>query len=539
MSKGENIRVAGYIRVSDESQIEGHSLDAQQNEITRWCERRNYDLLSIYAEEGRSAHTENIDRRPRLVELLHDADKGMFDVVVVHNIDRWSRNVGVQRQALQRLGEAGVGFASVAEDMDYTTPWGRLSLTMMGSVAEFFSDQLGFHVSKAQRHRVEMGLPVGPIPFGYAHTSPDKPPAIIEEEAEAISEAFRRKSGGNSNGSIADWLNSIGLETRTGRRFTAYAVRDMLTTRFYTGVILYKGKEYPGLHEAIVADELYQQVNMRRAHRGRRSVLKGVTGALQGLVSCGHCGNNIHSERNYRLEPRYRERHGWECATNGGSVVAHRLDWQIAEIMACIELKPSWRDEIIRLTVNRKNRVDLESLQVLKRRIARAYGDGAYTDAEYARKLADIDGKIQSAVPVNMPTLDETAELLDDFPSIWSEALPEERRQLVAPLIERVYVDLKEKRITAIRPKPAFQELLAHAINSSRHTKCTLLSSDSIHLKNVGLVETGEGRTPRPEDNPREHIMALARYLFVKSCRISVMFQVSDGNQFDTFTFTT
>ena len=165
MKQSRHLRVAGYIRVSDESQIEGHSLDAQRTEIRRWCEQRGYDLVRIYIELGKSAHTDRIERRPQLVALLRDAEAGQFDIVVVHNIDRWSRNVGVQRQALQRLVNAKVGFASVSEDIDFTTAAGRLLLTTMGGVAEFFSDQLGFHVKKSQRVRADSGLPGGPNPL--------------------------------------------------------------------------------------------------------------------------------------------------------------------------------------------------------------------------------------------------------------------------------------------------------------------------------------------------------------------------------------
>lgn len=105
-------------------------MDAQRKEIGRWSKQHGLDLIAIYAEEGRSAHTEKIHRRPQLARLLKDAEAGAFDIVVVHNIDRWSRNVGVQCKALQRLGDANVGFASVAEDIDFTTPAGRLLLTI-------------------------------------------------------------------------------------------------------------------------------------------------------------------------------------------------------------------------------------------------------------------------------------------------------------------------------------------------------------------------------------------------------------------------
>ena len=52
--------------------------------------------------------------------LLRDAKANQFDIVVVHTIDRWSRNVGVQRQALQMLGDADVGFAFLAAFLDLT-----------------------------------------------------------------------------------------------------------------------------------------------------------------------------------------------------------------------------------------------------------------------------------------------------------------------------------------------------------------------------------------------------------------------------------
>ena len=159
--------VAAYIRVSDNDQVDGYSLDAQVADIRRWCERQGYELIAIYREEGGSAHSDRIDRRPRLSALLQDAAAGRFDLVVVHTLDRWARNVGVQCQALQRLGDAHVGFASVMENIDYTTAPGKLMLAVMGGVSQFYSDQLAVHVSKAFRQKANLGLVVGPIPFGY------------------------------------------------------------------------------------------------------------------------------------------------------------------------------------------------------------------------------------------------------------------------------------------------------------------------------------------------------------------------------------
>jgi site-specific DNA recombinase len=97
-------RAVAYVRVSDESQVEGHSLAGQRREIRRYCERNGYVLAHVYADEGVSAYTDQISKRPALASLLSDARLGRFDVVIVHTIDRCARNVSVQREALQALG---------------------------------------------------------------------------------------------------------------------------------------------------------------------------------------------------------------------------------------------------------------------------------------------------------------------------------------------------------------------------------------------------------------------------------------------------
>lgn len=207
-------RAVAYVRVSDESQVEGHSLAAQRREIQRYCDRADYRLTRVYADEGVSAHSDQIARRPALAALLADASVGHFDLVIVHTIDRWARNVSVQREALQALGRAGVGFVSVTENFDFSTPAGRLMLTMIGGVSEFFSDQLGVHVVKGLRERAESGLPAGPVPFGYRRIDAASPAEVIPEEAEAVQGAFARRISGASNGEVAAWLNNGGFEPR-------------------------------------------------------------------------------------------------------------------------------------------------------------------------------------------------------------------------------------------------------------------------------------------------------------------------------------
>ena len=245
MKPNKGNRAFGYIRVSDRDQVLGHSLEAQESGIRKWCERNGYDSVKFFAEEGRSAHVDQIQKRPVFKLMLEAVGRHETDIVVVHTLDRWARKLSVQCEAFNILGRVGVGFSSVMENIDMTTPSGRLMLNTMGSINEFFSDQLGLHVQKSLQVRAESGLRTGPIPFGYHLPDSGGVAQIDEKDGRAVLEVYQRRAIGASTGSLAVWLNHQGFKTLKGGNFTAHAVRDMLSCRFYLSKVSYNGHEYP------------------------------------------------------------------------------------------------------------------------------------------------------------------------------------------------------------------------------------------------------------------------------------------------------
>ncbi|MFC2000140.1 recombinase family protein, partial [Chloroflexota bacterium] len=98
-------RAVAYLRVSSASQVDGHSLDAQERLFGELCKNRGWELVQVYREEGRSARKESIQGRPAFRQLLDDASHGQFDIVVVHTLDRWSRNLRVTLESLSVLAK--------------------------------------------------------------------------------------------------------------------------------------------------------------------------------------------------------------------------------------------------------------------------------------------------------------------------------------------------------------------------------------------------------------------------------------------------
>jgi len=181
----------------------------------------------------------------------------------------------------------------------------------------------------------------------------------------------------------------------------------------------------------------------------------------------------------------YRERHSFECETNGRSVMAYRFDEQIGAILQSVELNPDWQRRIIQLTVQDQEGPDPREIQEKRRRISRAYAEGAFTDGEFEERLAEIDALMARTSVTDLPTLEEAAELFQNLPTLWTEATPPERRQPLNPLIERVYVDMESKLVGAITPVPAFRAVLDAAIQRVDGSKALLLTEGELDQTKV------------------------------------------------------
>ena len=90
----------------------------------------------------------------------------------------------------------------------------------------------------------------------------------------------------------------------------------------------------------------------------------------------------------------YRERHSHHCPTNGRSIMAQRANEQVKAILASVEFLPEWREEMARLAVANKEGPDPKELKEKRRRLSRAYAEGAFSDAEYQAKLDEIDAQL-------------------------------------------------------------------------------------------------------------------------------------------------
>src|ERR1700756_3435761 len=125
------MRVAIYARVSTANN--GQDPTMQTRELREYCERRGWNVVGEYVDIGISGVKE---KRPELDRLMVDGHKRRFDAVVVWKFDRFARSVSHLLRALETFRSLGVEFVSFSEQMDTTTPAGKMVFTVLGAVAE-------------------------------------------------------------------------------------------------------------------------------------------------------------------------------------------------------------------------------------------------------------------------------------------------------------------------------------------------------------------------------------------------------------------
>lgn len=149
-------RVARYLRVSRVDQ----NPQLQEDETAEFIARRGWTLAQTYTDHGVSGSRE---KRPALDELLRDARRRKFDLVVVWRSDRLFRSLKNMVVTLADLDALGAGFVSVTEPFDTTTPSGRLLLHLVSAMAEFergiLIERTRAGVAAARRRGAKLGRP--------------------------------------------------------------------------------------------------------------------------------------------------------------------------------------------------------------------------------------------------------------------------------------------------------------------------------------------------------------------------------------------
>jgi DNA invertase Pin-like site-specific DNA recombinase len=154
------MRVALYARVSTQEQDPEVQLAALRHHVAQ----RGWELSEEFVDQGVSGARE---RRPALDRLMKAAWTGQFQVVLVWRFDRFARSVKHLVAALETFRSLGVGFVSLQEQLDTSTPIGHAMFTIIGAMAQLERDIIRERVKAGLEHArargVRLGRPVASV----------------------------------------------------------------------------------------------------------------------------------------------------------------------------------------------------------------------------------------------------------------------------------------------------------------------------------------------------------------------------------------
>jgi site-specific DNA recombinase len=480
------IRVVLYVRVSTDMQAEeGLSIPAQLNEMREFAARRGWTIVAEFVDPG---HSGSSMERPGLYALLQAIEQGNCDVVLVHELSRLSRSIFDTFRIFEELGQRNIGFASVKDpDFDFSTPTGRLFLTIIAAINQYYLDLLKQHTAKGKRERARQGLyNASIIPHGYQNVGDAKtPPQIEEKEAEAVRLAFETYATGTASyQDVADRLNEAGYRTRKGKLFSKDTIDDMLRNSFYVGDIVYgtkrKGEEseiFPGQHEAIISRDLFeacQRIRRKRRGAARSYQSKFRTYLLNAISVCSVCRRELRAQAT-KTNRYYREmskaRGYMDCPNAQRGVVADEVESQMEEIFRHLEIPADWQKEVealldreseLEVLNSRRSRLKAELRRLREMNLKGQFDDDLeHFDQLYTRVRAELD-----ALPTSdLGAIEEAASTLSQLAQVWDEADMVTKRDLLRLVLSQTEIDVQQKRVVSLTPYAPFLPLFRRSDN--------------------------------------------------------------------------
>jgi site-specific DNA recombinase len=265
-------RCAIYTRKSTEEGLEQafNSLDAQREACAAFILSQKHEgwsvLATTYDDGGFSGGT---IERPALQRLIADIEAGKIDVVVVYKVDRLTRALSDFAKLVEIFDGHGVSFVSITQQFNTTTSMGRLTLNVLLSFAQFEREVIAERVRDKIAASKKKGMWMGGMPpLGY--DVKDRKLIVNKDEARTVIHIFRRYLELKSVRALEDELAAEGIlsKRRThadgspygGYKLSRGALYLMLQNRIYRGEITHKGNAYPGEHQAIVEQSLWDEV---------------------------------------------------------------------------------------------------------------------------------------------------------------------------------------------------------------------------------------------------------------------------------------
>ena len=418
--------VAIYLRKSRDEENESRDVTLARHEkmLRDYCDRNDLIIKKIYKEV---VSGESISARFEMQKLLIDVKAGLFDAVVVIELERLSRgNQADQAEILDVFKRTGTKIHTLTKVYD---------LTSDNEIDEEYFE-FGLFMSRREykvicrrllRGRVSAlleGYYTGSVlPFGFNKERREKGFVLVPNEAEAeiVRVIFTKYLSGEGLTAIAHDLNACGMKQRNGKDWQSQRIREVLKNKTYVGMLHIKNAKIDdewtqGKHEPLIEPELFEMAQRKLSSavpKAKRSL--NIVNPLAGLMKCSECGSAVVMKRNV-AGVKYLACNTLKCPTRSSKFddVESQLLLELSEALrgfkkyvddnsSRIELKASER-------ANLAVRIDAEikKKDAMLERCCELLEEGIYTKEKYLTRVKILEDELNGLLETRQQLMDDT-----------------------------------------------------------------------------------------------------------------------------------
>lgn len=282
------MRVGLYPRVSGHEQEDNYSIPEQIERMKKYCDAKDWMVYKIYTD---SVYSGSNMERPGLQDMIKDCEQGKLDMVLVYKLDRLSRS---QKDTLYLIEDVfeknGVGFTSMTENFDTSTPHGKFIIGILSVFAQLEREKIKERTMIGKDSRAKEGKWHGSkwVPIGYDYTDG----LLIPNEYEAmqvreIADLFLK---GTPVRTIERIVTKKGYRHKHGE-WEAKTIRRVLSNPVNIGLIKNRDKLHDGLHDPILDKKTFDAIqDLMEERKNQYGSARAHQSLLGGLLFCKNCG---------------------------------------------------------------------------------------------------------------------------------------------------------------------------------------------------------------------------------------------------------
>lgn len=455
-----------YIRVSDEDQVRGFSLDAQERECREYCEREGYEVAAVFRDEARNA--KSTAGRAQLQAAIDyvAASEGRVDALLCWNTDRFARNIMDHLSVRETLAAQGCRLLSVTENFD-DSPSGRLFEHIKIALNQFDNEERARKTRTGMEQGAREGFWMHRTPLGYESYRDDAGRRRLRpcpDMGPLVAEAFRLVAGGAGKAEALRAVTDKGLRDHRGGNISPQRFSKLLANPVYAGWMQTSLTPEPvdGEWPALVDRDTWHIVNgicsggAGKKHHTRRDEFP-----LKGFVRCP-CGRPLTASWSkgkqgrkypYYLCPKCR----------GQNIRKEKLEDEWCELLTSIALDDKPANLLKNILIEEfesigedqslaRDRWEKERsrLEARRKRLLQLLMDGTVGQDDYKRENAEIQTKLGEAtskartagetVQFSRAELDHALSILLEPAKFWRQS-PYETRIAFQRLLFGEYIE--------------------------------------------------------------------------------------------------